>query len=69
METKKVRLYFTAHCSVVVETPVDDEDYSQAIETAQNSLNGLKGMIPDWEFDDGGVDEDVDDNEQPINSI
>ena len=64
--TKKIRLDFSAHVSVVV--AVDDEEdmmEDKALEIAEDYL-ATRGCIPTWELDDGGIDE-VDDTEEAIN--
>lgn len=59
----KFRLDYSAHVSVVVDVPdyVDEENgEDKAIEAAESYLK-LRGVQPEWELDDGGVEE-VDDS-------
>lgn len=66
MKTKKVRLDFSAHCSVVVEVP-DTENYEdKAIKEAENYLFGNPSVYVNWELDDGGID-DADEDDEPVN--
>lgn len=68
METRKVRLDFSAHCSVVVEVP-DTENYEEeAIKEAENYLFGNPSVYVSWELDDGGID-DADEDDEPVNSV
>lgn len=68
METKKVRLDYTAHISVVVEVPNDEDWFDNAISVAADYLYGYRGVKakPMWELDDGGVEE-VGKEEEAIN--
>ena len=68
MKTKKVRLDFSAHCSVVVEVPDVDNYEDEAVELAENYLSGNNNVYVSWELDDGGI-EDADEDDEAINSI
>lgn len=61
---KKVRVDFSAHCSVVVEVEDTDDYYDRASELAEEYLLGNKEINPSWEPDDGGID-DADDFDVP----
>lgn len=62
---KKVRCYFSAHTSVVVAIP-DDAELDDAIAIAEENMLKDK-IIPQWELDDDGVDDCVDDSEYAVN--
>ena len=63
---KKVRCDFSAHTSIVVAIP-DEAGLDDAIEIAEEYMK-TKGVTPEWELDDGGVDE-VDETEEAVNNL
>ena len=68
MKTVKLRLDFSAHHSVVVEVPDDENQEKNAIAIAEEYLDS-NGVCPIWELDDEGItDDDVEDAE-PINYV
>lgn len=67
MKTKKFRIDFVSHCSVVVEVPECDYEEDLAIRIAEDYTN-TNDMQPSWEYEDGGVEE-VYDEEEPVNDI
>lgn len=67
METRKIRLDFVAHYSVVVEVPDDENSEENAITVAEDYMNS-NGLYFTWELEDGGI-EDAEDNEEPVNNI
>lgn len=67
MKTKKIRVDFVSHCSVVVEIPECDDEESLAVDIAEEYVNS-HNMQTCWEYEDGGVEE-ADDDEEPINNI
>lgn len=63
---KKVRCDFSAHTSIVVAIP-DEAELDDAIEIAEEYMKTI-GVTPEWELDDGGVDE-VDETEEAVNNL
>ena len=63
---KKIRVDFSAHCSVVVSVEEGDEMYDEAVSIAENYVQGNSSIEATWELDDDGV-EDVDDYEESVN--
>ena len=61
---KKVRVDFSAHYSVVVEVEDEESYYDRAAELAEEYIQGNPAIRPEWELDDGGVD-DADDCDKP----
>ena len=53
---KKIRVDFSAHCSVVVELNESEDMYNKAIELAEQYIQGNPAIRPEWEVDDDGVD-------------
>ena len=52
---KKIRVDFSAHCSVVVAIDECDDMESKAIELAENYIQGNPCIRAGWEVDDDGV--------------
>lgn len=63
---KKVRVDFSAHCSVVVAVDDTDDMYDEAVRIAEEYVEGNPSIRTNWEVDDGGFD-DVDDDEEAVN--
>ena len=63
---KKIRVDFSAHCSVVVSVKESDTMYDDAITIAEHYVEANPIFRPDWEVDDGGVS-DADADEEAIN--
>lgn len=55
MERKKLRVDFSAHCSVVIELNESDGMYDEAIELAEQYIQGNPNIKASWEADDDGV--------------
>lgn len=68
METRKIRLDFVAHYSVVVEVPDDENSEENAITIAEDYMSS-KDVYVTWELEDGGIEYVEDENEEPINNI
>ncbi|MBP5723379.1 MAG: hypothetical protein J6X18_07380 [Bacteroidales bacterium] len=58
---------FSAHQSVVVEVPDDENQEENAIAIAEEYLSS-NGVCSIWELDDEGITEDVEDDE-PVNDV
>lgn len=65
---KKVRVDFSAHCSIVVSVEDSDEMYDDAIKIAEEYITGNPAITPVWEVDDDGTD-DADDSEEAVNEV
>ena len=65
MKSTKLRLDFSAHCSVVVEVPDGDNAEDLAVEIAEKYLT-VKRVRPMWELDDDGIEE-ADPSEKAVN--
>lgn len=62
MKRKKIRVDFSAHYSVVVELNESEEMYDEAVELAEQYVQGNPAIIAAWEADDDGVS-DADDED------
>lgn len=62
MKRKKLRVDFSAHCSVVIELNEGDGMYDEAIELAEQYIHGNPNIRATWEADDDGVS-DADEEE------
>lgn len=54
---KKIRVDFVAHCSVVVQVKEGDYMYYDAAELAEQYIQGNPSIRPEWEVEDGGIDD------------
>lgn len=68
MKTVKLRLDYSAHQSVVVEVPDDENQEDNAIAIAYDYL-ASNGVYPMWELDDEGISEDDVEDAEPVNDI
>ena len=59
---KNVRVDFVAHCSVVVQVKECADMYDNAIELAEQYVQGSPAIRPEWEVEDGGVDDASDED-------
>jgi hypothetical protein len=59
---KKIRVDFVARCSVVVQVNECDDMYDNAVELAEQYIQGNPEIRPMWEVEDDGVD-DADDED------
>ena len=62
MKRKKLRVDFSAHCTVVVELNESDGMYDEAMELAEQYVQGNHSITASWEADDDGVS-DADDED------
>ena len=63
---KKVRVDFSAHCSIVVAVEESDDYLDQAAQLAEKYVDGNPSINPDWEIDDDGVDDAEEDAEVDV---
>lgn len=68
MKTVKLRLDYSAHQSVVVEVPDDENQEVNAIAIAYEYL-ASNGVCPMWELEDEGISEDDVEDAEPVNDI
>ena len=69
METRKLRLDFVAHTSLVVEVEDNEKAEATAIKIAEKELRS-NGFFPEWELEDGGIEDlEPDDDEVPVNYL
>ena len=54
---KKIRVDFVAHCSVVVQVKEGGYMYDDAAELAEQYIQGNPSIRPEWEVEDGGIDD------------
>lgn len=65
MKIVKYRVDFSAHHSIVVSVPESENDEDEAIKLAEKYITNI---VPDWEMDDGGIEE-ADEDEEPENYL
>lgn len=59
---KKIRVDFVAHRSVVVQVKECGDMYDNAVELAEQYIQGNPAIVPEWEVEDGGVDDAYDED-------
>ena len=64
---RNVRVYFSAHISIVARVEDGDDYFDRAAELAEDYLNGNPSIHPVWEIDDDGIeDEHADENAEVV---
>ena len=67
MKTIKYRLDFTAHYSIVVEVPDEENSEENAIKIGEDCIT-KNDIVPCWDLDDGGI-EVAEEDEEPVNDV